>query len=117
MGECCYIYVYILDYYLGFIDVVVVSNTLCSTAAFLHLICVFGGEGGCFMYLQNVFLHAEGKRTGGYNEGERDSWEFQRSPCRFLSSVVKFKFGLKIVCIIWLEYMYVVYTKYIYEWK
>ena len=49
----------------------------------------YGGWGTCCAYLQNVFVYTEKLFRGAKNEGVRDVREFQRSPSRLLSSMVK----------------------------
>ena len=79
LGGCCYMRMF----WYFFLDFGVV---LFQSGVFEYVV---GGWGACCVYLQNVFLYAEKTVSGAKNEVARYVWEFQRSPSRRLSSMVK----------------------------
>ena len=68
-----------------FLDFVIV---LFQSGVFEHVL-FYGGWGACCVYLQNAFVYAEKTVSGGKERVAREISEFQRSPSRRLSSMVK----------------------------
>ena len=78
------LYVYVLGDVLDFVIV------LFRSGVFEYIIVYSGwGGGACCAYLQNVLMNAEKLLWGAKNVVARDVWEFQSSPSRLLSSMVK----------------------------
>ena len=72
------------------VDVLDFVIVLFQSCVFEYILVYSGWGGGLLCIAANVFACTPRKlRRGAKNEVARDVWEFQRSPSRLLSSMVK----------------------------
>ena len=84
------LYVYVLGDVLDFVIV------LFQSVVFKYILVYsgWGGGGGAVVHIRKTYRYTPIKLLRGAKEVARDVWEFQRSPSRLLSSIVKSMFIL-----------------------